>query len=388
MKSFEAPDLFELDQLFTREQRMIRDSLREFVNSEVLPIIEECHIEGRFPSELVPKLADLGVLGPQLTGYDCAGLDQTSYGIIMREIERGDSGIRSFCSVTSSLCMYPIHRYGTEELKKKFLPDLAKGRKIGAFGLTESDFGSNPAGMRTRAVKKGDKFILNGGKMWITNGSICDLAVVWARSEDDKFIGLVVEKDSPGFKTQSIQKKFSLRATDTSELIFEDCEVPSSNLLQVEGLRGPFSCLNSARYGIGWGSMGAAMACFGEARNYALTRIQFDKPIASFQLVQAKLVEMYTEITKGQMLAFHLGQLNDNDKMKPQQVSMVKMNNVSKALQIARTTRDILGANGVTHEYQCGRHMANLESVNTYEGTEDIHRLILGQHITGIPAFQ
>ena len=284
--------------------------------------------------------------------------------------------------------MHSIYKWGTEEQKNKYLPKMAKGEFLGCFGLTEHDHGSDPGGMRCKAIRKGDKYILNGNKMWITSGSIADLAVVWCKNENGKVIGLIVDKDAPGFKTNVIKNKFSLRASVTSELIFEDCEVPVSNQLQVEGLKGPFSGLNSARYGICWGSIGAAMACFDEALNYAKTRIQFDKPIASFQLVQAKLVEMFTEITKAQLLAFHLGLAKDSGKLLAQQVSMGKMNNVSMALDVARECRDILGANGITDEYQVGRHMANLESVNTYEGTQDIHRLILGQHITGIAAFR
>jgi glutaryl-CoA dehydrogenase len=388
MKKFEAPDLFELDDLLSPEERDVRDSVRNFVDKEIMPIIESCHREGRFPREIVPKLGELGVLGPQFEGYNCAGMNYTSYGIVMRELERGDSGLRSVCSVQSSLSMHPIYKFGTEKQKDKYLPKMASGEWIGCFGLTEHDHGSDPAGMKTKAIKDGNHYVLNGGKMWITSGSIAELAIVWAKNEEGKVIGLIVDKDTPGFKTQEIKNKFSLRASVTSELIFEDCRVPVENQLQVEGLKGPFSCLNSARYGICWGAIGAAMACYDEALNYAKTRIQFDKPIASFQLVQAKLVHMYTEITKAQLLAYHLGRKKDDGSLKPQQVSMGKMNNVSKALEIARMTRDILGANGITDEYQCGRHMANLESVNTYEGTEDIHRLILGQHITGIPAFR
>lgn len=388
MKKFEAIDFFELDANFSSEQIQIRDSVRSFVDSEIIPNIEEQHRNASFDRSILPKLGELGVLGPQIKGYECAGVDYTSYGIIMRELERGDSGLRSVCSVQSSLAMHSIYKWGTEEQKNKYLPKMAKGEFLGCFGLTEHDHGSDPGGMRCKAIRKGDKYILNGNKMWITSGSIADLAVVWCKNENGKVIGLIVDKDAPGFKTNVIKNKFSLRASVTSELIFEDCEVPVSNQLQVEGLKGPFSGLNSARYGICWGSIGAAMACFDEALNYAKTRIQFDKPIASFQLVQAKLVEMFTEITKAQLLAFHLGLAKDSGKLLAQQVSMGKMNNVSMALDVARECRDILGANGITDEYQVGRHMANLESVNTYEGTEDIHRLILGQHITGIAAFR
>jgi glutaryl-CoA dehydrogenase len=284
--------------------------------------------------------------------------------------------------------MFPIYRFGTEAHKKKYLPKMAKGEWIGCFGLTEPDFGSNPGGMITRARKDGNDYILNGSKMWITNGGIAQLAIVWAKDDEGKIRGFIVDRDTKGFSTRDIEKKFSLKASITSELIFEDCRVPASQMLEVSGLKGPFACLNNARFGISWGVLGAAQACYDEAVNYAKTRIQFDKPIASFQLVQAKLVEMLTEITKGQLLALHLGRLKDEDHAQAVQISMAKMNNVSMALKIARMARDILGASGITYEYQCGRHMLNLESVNTYEGTEDIHRLVIGEHITGIPAYR
>lgn len=385
---FEAIDFLKLDDRLTDEQRMIRDTIRSFVTKEVMPIIEECHREGRFPKELIPQFAELGTLGATIQGYGCAGLDHTSYGIIMRELERGDSGLRSFVSVQGALCMFPIAEFGTEEQKQKYLPGMAAGKLIGCFGLTEPDFGSNPGGMVTRAKKDGTDYILNGAKMWITNGSIADLAIVWAKDDEGKVVGFIVEKGTKGYRAPDIKNKFSLRASHTSELIFEDCRVPAKNMLQVRGLKGPFACLNHARFGISWGALGAAMACFDEALRYAKSRIQFDVPIASFQLVQAKLVYMFTEITKGQALAYHVADLKDKGQATPEMISMAKMNNVSEALKIARMTRDILGASGITDEYQCGRHMANLESVNTYEGTEDIHRLILGQHITGIPAFR
>lgn len=388
MKAFEAVDFFEMDELLSTEEKMVRDSVRSFVSKEIIPIIEEHHREGKFPKHLVKQMGQLGILGAQIQGYGCPGLNYTSYGLIMRELERADSGIRSFASVQSSLSMHPINRFGTEEHKNKYLAEMAKGNLIGCFGLTEPDHGSDPGGMKCRARKDGNDYILNGSKMWITNGCIADLAIVWAKNDEGKVIGFIVDKDRQGFKTQEIKNKYSLRASVTSELIFEDCRVSKSQMLEVEGLKGPFSCLNSARYGIVWGAVGSAMACYDEALNYAKTRIQFDKPIASFQLVQAKLVHMFTEITKAQMLAYHLGQKKDQGNLQPSQVSMGKMNNVALALNIARITRDILGANGITDEYQCGRHMANLESVNTYEGTEDIHRLILGQHITGIAAFR
>lgn len=387
MKNFLAPDFYQIDPLFSSDEKMVRDSVRGFVSKEVIPIIEKCHREGIFPKQLIPGFAQLGIFGPTIEGYGCAGLNYVSYGLIMQEIERGDSGLRSFVSVQGGLCMYPINAYGTDEQKNKYLPKMATGEIIGCFGLTEPDYGSNPSGMITRAKDMGDHYILSGSKMWITNGSIADIAIVWAKNDDGKVIGLIVEKEMKGYTTREITNKFSLRASVTSELIFEDVKVPKSQQLNVLGLKGPLSCLNQARYGISWGALGSAMACYHEALSYAKTRIQFDKPIASFQLVQAKLVYMFTEITKAQLLCYQLGRLMDSGKVIPQQISMAKMNNVRLALDIARTTRDILGASGITDEYQCGRHMANLESVNTYEGTEDIHRLIIGEHITGIPAY-
>ena len=390
MKAFESPDFMHIDDFLTEDQKMIRSSVREFVSAEVLPIIEDCFMKDEFPRQLVPQLAELGVFGATIQGYGCAGLDYTSYGLIMQELERGDSGIRSVVSVQGALCMYPIAAFGTEEHKQKYLPKMAKGEMIGCFGLTEPDFGSNPGGMITTAKKDGNHYVLNGSKMWITSGGISSLAIVWAKvpDEDNKIRGFIVDRDLKGFTTRDIHKKFSLKASITSELIFEDCRVPASNMLNVVGLKGPFACLNNARFGISWGALGAAMACYDTALNYAKTRIQFDKPIAGFQLVQAKLANMFTEITKGQLLALHLGRLKDQGKATPQQISMAKMNNVSTALQISRVARDILGASGITHEYPIGRHMMNLESVNTYEGTEDIHRLVIGEHITGIPAYR
>lgn len=380
-------DFYQIDDFLSDEEKMIRHEVKKFVDQEIMPNISQWHIDGHFPKHLIKQFAELGLLGSSIEGYDCPGLSYTAYGVIMQEIERADSGLRSFTSVQSSLCMYPIYKFASEQIKKQYLPKMAKGELIGCFGLTEPDFGSNPSGMLTRAKKQGDHYVLNGNKMWITNGDIADLAIVWAKGDDDKIIGLIVDKDLKGFKTQTIEKKYSLRASNTSELIFEDCKVPATHVLDVKGLKGPFSCLNMARYGISWGSIGAAQACFEEALNYSKSRIQFDKPIAGFQLVQAKLVKMFTEITKMQLLAWRLGYMLDKSQWIPQQISMAKMNNVSNALEIARNCRDILGANGVTHEYHVGRHMMNLESVNTYEGTEDIHRLILGQYITGIPAF-
>lgn len=388
MKNFESPNILNTDALLTEEELMIRSSVREFVSHEIMPNIADHYEKGYFPTELIPKLAELGTLGATIQGYGCAGVNYTSYGLIMQELERGDSGIRSFVSVQGALCMHPIDAFGTEEHKKKYLPKMASGELIGCFGLTEPDYGSNPGGMITRARKDGDSYILNGSKMWITNGGMAGVAIVWAKDDAGDIRGFIVDRDLPGFTVRNIEKKFSLKASVTSELIFEDCRVPASQMLNVKGLKGPFSCLNNARFGISWGVLGAAMACYDEALNYALTRIQFDKPIASFQLIQAKLANMVTEITKGQLLALQVGRLKDKGEAQPVHISMAKMNNVAKALEIARVARDILGASGITYEYQTGRHMLNLESVNTYEGTEDIHRLIIGHHITGIQAFR
>ncbi len=388
MEPFEGSDFYNLDDLFTDEQRLIRDTVRDFVEDQVIPVIEDCFMEDRFPDQVIPALGELGLLGANLQGYECAGLDNISYGLIMQELERGDSGLRSFVSVQGGLVMYPIHRYGSEEQKQKFLPELAAGRMIGCFGLTEPDHGSDPSGMITHAVLDGDEYILNGNKMWITNGCVSDVAVVWAKL-DGRIRGFLVEKGTEGFSTTKQGKKFSLRASTTSELHFQDCRIPAENLLPgADGLGGPLSCLTQARYGIAWGVVGSAMASFDAARKYSLSRIQFDKPIGSFQLVQAKLAEMLSEITKAQLLCLRLAQLKDSGKMTAQHVSLSKRNNVYWALEIARSARDLLGANGVTHEYPVGRHMLNLESVKTYEGTHDIHTLILGHEITGIPAYK
>lgn len=389
MKPFSFPDLLQLDDQLTPDEKQIRHAVRDFVDAEVMPIIGPAFDEGRFPKELVAPLAEMGTLGSTLKGYGCAGISYTAYGIIMQEIERADSGLRSFVSVQGALCMFPIYAFGTEEHKNKYLPKMAKGELIGCFGLTEPDFGSNPAGMRATARKDGNHIVLNGSKMWITNGGIADLAIVWAKGDDGKVGGYIVEKGDPGFTTRDIKNKFSLRASVTSELIFSDCRIPANRQLQVSGLKGPFACLGQARYGIAWGALGASMACFSEALEYAKTRVQFDnKPIASHQLVQAKLVDMFREITLGQLLALQLGRLKDAGREEPPMISLAKMNNVANALKHARITRDILGASGITYEYQCGRHMMNLESVNTYEGTEDIHRLVLGEYLTGIPAYR
>ena len=388
MGNFEGSDFYILDDLLTEEQRLIRDTVRDFVDDQVIPIIEDAFMNDQFPDQVIPTLGELGLLGANLSGYDCAGLDNTAYGLVMQELERGDSGLRSFVSVQGGLVMYPIHRYGSEQQKQKYLPELASGKSIGCFGLTEPDHGSNPDGMITNAIDDGDTYILNGNKMWITNGCVADVAVVWAKL-DGRIRGFLVDKGTPGFSTTKQQKKFSLRASTTSELHFQDCKIPKDNLLpEADGLGGPLSCLTQARYGIAWGAIGSAMACFEAAREYSTSRIQFDKPIGSFQLVQQKLAEMLSEITKGQLLNFRLSQLKESGKMTAQHVSLAKRNNVYWALEIARSARDLLGANGITHEYPVGRHMLNLESVKTYEGTHDIHTLILGHEITGIPAYK
>jgi glutaryl-CoA dehydrogenase len=385
---FQGSDFYNISELLSEDEKMVRDTIRQFVSDKVIPVIEKHNREATFPVYLVPQLAELGVLGANIQGYGCAGLNNVAYGLIMQELERGDSGLRSFASVQGSLVMYPIHRYGSDQQKDRWLPELAAGSKIGCFGLTEPDFGSNPGGMLTKAVRDGNQWILNGTKRWITNGSIADVAVVWARTVEG-IRGFLVEKGTSGYTTIEQKGKFSLRASVTSELILEDCRIPLDNVLpDSKGLASPLSCLNQARYGIAWGALGAAMACYEEAVNYSKTRIQFDKPIASFQMIQEKLVYMMSEITKGQLLCLQLGRLKDQGKLTPQQVSLAKMNNVYHALQIARTARDILGASGITDEYQCGRHMCNLESVYTYEGTHNIHTLVLGEWITGIPAYR
>jgi len=388
MKKFEALDLYQLDSLLSEDEKMIREAVREWVDGKVIPIIEEAYQNAKFPVQLVSEMGSLGMLGANLpVEYGCAGINSVAYGLIMQELERGDSGLRSFASVQGGLVMYPIFSWGSEEQKRYWLPQLATGEKIGCFGLTEPDFGSNPGGMKTQAVEKKDGYILNGAKMWITNGTISDVAVVWAKLEGE-VRGFLVEKGTPGFSALEIKHKHSLRASVTSELVFQDCRIPKSNILPgTSGLKNALSCLTQARYGIAWGALGAAMACYHEALDYALTRIQFDKPIGSFQLVQNKLVQMATEITKGQLLVLQLGRLKDKGEMKHVQVSLAKRNNVYHALEIARLARDILAANGIVSEYQSMRHMCNLESVKTYEGTHDIHTLIIGSHLTGIEAF-
>jgi glutaryl-CoA dehydrogenase len=385
-------DLYQIDEMLEPEERAARDLVAQFVDKEYLPIVGKHFRNGTFPMEVVPRLAELGVFGAPLKGYGCAGMSHTAYGLILQELERGDSGLRSFASVQSSLCMWPIYSYGSEEQKEKWLPGMAKGKLIGCFGLTEPDFGSDPGGMRTRAKKDGDHYVLNGSKMWITNGSIADVAVVWAKVDDggaESIRGFLVEKGMPGFSAKEIHGKFSLRASYTSELSFQDVRVPAKNVLPgVQGLKGPLSCLNNARMGIAFAVMGAAVACFEGAREYALSRVQFGKPIAGFQLTQEKLADMLQEIVKGQLLALRLARLKDQKgKAEPAQVSMCKRNNVKVALEIARVARSIYGANGVSDEYPPVRHMLNLESVFTYEGTHEMHTLILGKAITGLDAF-
>jgi len=388
MARYKGIDFYNLDAELSDEELMVRDSVRDFVQDEFLPLVTEHHRAATFPMELVPKLAELGLLGSTLTDYGGAGLNNVAYGLVMQELERGDSGLRSFVSVQSSLCMFPIDAYGSEEQKQKYLPKMVTGELIGCFGLTEPDFGSNPGGMVTKAVEDGDSYVLNGSKMWITNGCIADVAVVWAKL-DGVVRGFLVDKGTPGYSTRETKNKFSLRVSVTSELFFEDCRIPKENILpDVEGLKGPLSCLTQARYGIAWGAVGAAQAVFHESLDYAKTRVQFSRPIAGYQLVQNKLVWMANEITKGQLLCLRLGRLKDSGDMRFGQVSLAKRNNVWMALESARMARDILGASGITDEYQTGRHMCNLESVYTYEGTHDIHTLIIGQELTGISAIE
>jgi glutaryl-CoA dehydrogenase len=388
MEKFRGVDYFGFEEHLSDEQRMIRDTVRDWVESRFLPIVTEHHRNATFPVELAAELGEMGVFGATLKGYGCLGLDNVAYGLIMQELERGDSGLRSFASVQSGLVMYPIYSYGSAAQKDRWLPRLQSGEALGCFGLTEPDHGSDPGAMKTRAVKKGDEYVLNGTKLWITNGSVAEVAVVWAKGDDGEIGGYLVEKGTPGYSTLDIHGKFSMRASITSELAFADCKIPLDNKLPgVKGLKGPLSCLSQARYGIAWGAIGAAMAVYDWALQYAQQRIQFGKPIGSFQLVQQKLVWMITEITKAQLLCLRLGQLKDEGKARPQQISLAKRNNVQMALDTARMARDILGAAGIVDEHPIIRHMMNLETVNTYEGTHDIHTLIVGRDITGLDAF-
>ena len=385
--TYEGVDFYDIESELTDEEKMVRDMARDWVSEEVVPNIEQACRDGVFPDEWRVALGDMGVLGMALDGYGCAGMSYVAYGLVCQELERGDSGVRSFASVQGSLAMYPIHDFGSEEQKQKYLPRMATGEWVGCFGLTEPDYGSNPGDMITKAVDEGDEYVLNGAKMWITNGTIADVSIVWAKL-DGVIRGFIVEKDDPGFSAPEMTGKHSLRASVTSELVLQDCRIPKDRILpHVEGLKGPFSCLNNARYGICWGAVGAAQSCFHSAKEYALSRIQFGNPIAAFQLVQNKLAWMLREITKGQLLALSLGRKKDAGTWTPEQISLAKMNNVDMALEIARMARDIHGANGILDEYPIMRHMANLESVKTYEGTHDIHNLILGRHITGIQSF-
>jgi len=387
---FEAPDYYNLDDLLTEEHKLIRDAARAWVKRDVSPIIEEAAQKAEFPKSIIPGLAEIGAFGPYIpTEYGGAGLDQISYGLIMQEIERGDSGVRSTASVQSSLVMYPIWKYGNEAQRKKYLPKLASGEWMGSFGLTEPDHGSNPSGMVTNFKDKGDHFLLNGAKLWISNSPFCDVAVVWAKSEEGRIHGLIVERGMEGFSTPETHNKWSLRASATGELIFQDVRVPKENLLpNKSGLGAPLGCLDSARFGIAWGAIGAAMDCYDTALRYSKERVQFGKPIGAFQLQQKKLAEMITEITKAQLLAFRLGQLKNQGKATSAQISMAKRNNVEIAIKIAREARQILGGMGITGEYSIMRHSMNLESVITYEGTHDIHLLITGLDITGLNAFK
>ena len=393
---FQGVDFLQFDSLLSDDELLVRRNTRAFVDDKLIPIIEQCNRDGRFPRELVRPMGELGFYGATIEGYGCAGMNNVEYGLLMQELERGDSGLRSFVSVQSALVMYPIFAFGTEQQKDYWLPKMATGEKLGCFGLTEPDFGSNPGGMRTRARKDGDRYVLNGEKMWITSGSIADVAVIWAKVEEPdvapenwRIRGFLVETDRPGFSTHDVHGKWSLRASVTSGLAMQDVRIPAENLLpKSDGLKSPLMCLSQARYGISWGAIGAAMACYDTALQYAKLRKQFrDQPIASHQLVQEKLTWMITEITKAQLLSLQLGRLKDQGKAAFQHISMAKKNNVWMALECARMARDILGANGIADDYPIMRHMMNLESVKTYEGTHDIHTLIIGQSVTGIAAY-
>ena len=382
-------DYLRIDSLFDDQALLVRKAARQFVQERVLPRIRDCYRDGTFPADIIPEMGRLGFLGANLEGYGCAEMNGMEYGLVMQELERGDSGLRSFASVQGALVMYPILTYGSEEQKDKWLPRLRSGEAIGCFGLTEPDFGSNPAGMRATARRQGNCWVLNGEKTWITNGSVSDVAIVWARAEDG-VRGFLVERGTPGYGTSVIHGKWSMRASVTSSLSLSDCRVPDSSMLPAaKGLKAALSCLTQARYGIGWGVIGAAIDCFETARNYTILRKQFDnKPIASHQLVQEKLADMITEITKAQLLAIHCANLKDRGKLEPAHVSMLKRNNVAMALDCARASRDLLGANGITDEYPIMRHMCNLETVKTYEGTDHIHTLVIGERVTGMPAYE
>ena len=388
---FKGVDYIEFDTLLTDDERLVRDNTRKFIEDNLIPIIEQCNRDGRFPKELIQPMGELGFFGANLKGYGCAEMGNVEYGLMTQELERGDSGVRSFVSVQSGLVMYPIYAFGSEEQKDKWLPAMAKGEKLGCFGLTEPDAGSNPGAMRTRAHKTADGYTISGEKMWITSGSIAHVAVIWAKLEDEggRVRGFLVETDRPGFVAKDVHGKWSLRASVTSSLSLQDVHIPAENLLpKSDGLKSPLMCLNQARYGIAWGAIGAAMACYDCALQYAQFRKQFhDMPIAGHQLVQEKLVWMINEITKAQLLALQVGRLKDQGKAGHQHISMAKRNNVWMALECARMARDILGGNGIADEYPVFRHMMNLESVKTYEGTHDVHTLIIGQHITGIDGF-
>jgi glutaryl-CoA dehydrogenase len=389
MARFSGVDYLLIDSLFSEQELLVRQTARQFVEDRVIPIVRDCYRDGRFPKELIPEIGALGFLGANLEGYGCAGLSNVEYGLIMQEIERGDSGLRSFVSVQGALVMYPIYTYGSAEQKDRWLPKMQSGEAIGCFGLTEPGFGSNPAGMQTRAKQDGDHWILNGEKTWITNGSMADVAIVWART-DAGIRGFLVEKGTPGFTTSDIHGKLSMRVSVTSSLALSDCRVPASAMLPgAQGLKGPLSCLSQARHGIGWGVLGAAMECYETARQYSIDRKQFDgRPIASHQLVQEKLAWMVTEITKAQLLAIQAGRVKDQGKIDPAHISMLKRNNVAMALECARLSRDLLGANGIMDEYPIMRHMCNLETVKTYEGTDHIHTLVIGERVTGVAAYK
>jgi len=389
MPSYRGVDYLHIDSLLNDDEKLVRQTTRQFVEDRVMPLIKDCYNQGRFPAELIPQMGELGFFGANLEGYGCAGMSNVEYGLIMQELERGDSGLRSFVSVQGALVMYPILTHGSEEQRKRYLPKLAKGEMIGCFGLTEPGYGSNPAGMTTTAKRDGDTWVLNGEKTWITNGTAADVAVVWARSPDG-IRGFLVDKGTPGYKASDIHGKLSMRASVTSSLSFSDCRIPESQRLpEAQGLKTALGCLSQARFGIGWGVLGAAMDCFETARQYTIIRKQFeDRPIASHQLVQEKLAWMVTEITKGQLLAIHCGRLKDARKLDFAHVSMLKRNNVAMALECARMSRDLLGGNGIIDDYPIMRHMCNLETVKTYEGTDHIHALVIGERVTGIPAYK